>query len=331
MWSFETAGIGTTTGAIFASPAIGADGTVHIAGVYDPNLYAIDSNNGTLKWACSLADPCEPNGPHPWPFATPVIAADGTIYQTLLYNPKHIVEGGMQDFYEAVWYDSKLYAIDPNSGSVLWATNMTETATQEELSNPEPPEPNYWFEQYYAYVYPREGGSIPPYPYTTSKVGTLGFLRYYRVSNSSFSEPALAPDDTIYTSFDDQYLRAVEPSGNIKWVTSLGMIGSHTLTVGSDGLIYTASDEGYLHVVDPNGNELARYESDNWLSFPVITEDGTMIITDSNNTVLAIGSDGCEGQRAALHRPEDLSTDWAFNILDLAILVADWLECTDKS
>jgi len=109
------------------------------------------------------------------------------------------------------------------------------------------------------------------------------------------------------------------------------MIGSHTLTVGSDGLIYTASDEGYLHVVDPNGEELARFESDNWLSFPVITEDGTMIITDSNNTVLAIGADNCEGQRAALHRPEDLSADWAFNILDLAILVADWLECTDKS
>ncbi len=83
---------------------------------------------------------------------------------------------------------------------------------------------------------------IPPYPYTTTDLGWV-FVRYYRVSNSSFSEPALAPDGTIYISFDDQYLRAVDPNGTIKWVTSLGWLGGFTLTVGSDGLIYAAGDD----------------------------------------------------------------------------------------
>jgi parallel beta-helix repeat protein len=334
LWTFETAGPGIATGAIFASPAIGPNGTVYIAGVYDPNLYALDSNDGSVKWNCNFIDPCDPNGEQPWPFASPVIALDGTIYQTLLYNPKRLVgePPPAAPLYEAVWYDSKLYAIDPNNGNILWATNMTETATQMEQIDPEPPEPNYWFKQYYAYAgrRPEEEG-IPPYPYTATFVLGPGSARYYRVSNSSFSEPALAPDGTIYVSFDDQYLRAVDPNGTIKWVTSLGWLGGFTLTVGSDGLIYAAGDEGYLHVLDPYGNELARLESDNWLSHPVIAADGTMIISDSNNTVLALGADSCEGQIAALHRPEDLSADWAFNFIDFTVMAADWLQCTDTS
>jgi len=330
LWTFETAGPGIAGGAILASPAIGPNGTVYVTGVYDPNLYALDSNDGSVIWDCNFIDPCDPNGEQPWPFASPVLAADGTIYQTLLYNPKRLVgePPPTTPSYEAVWYDSKLYAIDPNDGSIIWATNMTETATQEEPYNPEY-EPNYLFKQYYAHIMFEEG--IPPYPYTTTDVGGWDVVRYYRVSNSSFSEPALAPDGTIYVSFDDQYIRAVDPNGTIKWVTSLGWLGGFTLTVGSDGLIYAASDEGYLHVLDPNGNELARLESDNWLSHPVIAADGTMIISDSNNTVLALGADGCEGQIAALHRPEDLSADWDFNFIDFTVMAADWLQCTDTS
>ncbi|MHC4570755.1 MAG: outer membrane protein assembly factor BamB family protein [Planctomycetota bacterium] len=329
LWTFETTGPGIASGAIFASPAIGPDGTVYIAGLYDPNLYALDPNDGSVKWACNLADPCDPNK-NPWPFASPVVAQDGTIYQTLLYNPKRSVgEPGPEPWYEAVWYDSKLYSIDPNNGSILWATNMTETATQAELCEPWA-EPNYWFEQYYALALPPpQGGGILSYPYTITELLGPDFVRYYRVSGSSYSEPALGPDGTIYVSFDDQYLRAVEPNGTIKWVTSLGWLGAFTLTVGSDGLIYAAGDDGYLYVIDTNGKEIARLESDNWLSHPVIAADGTIIITDSNNMVVAIGGDGCEGQVPALHRPEDLNTDWAMDFIDFAVMAADWLQCTD--
>lgn len=270
LWSFETDGFGVIGGSIFGSPAIGTDGTVYIAGLYDPNLYALDPNDGNLKWACNLTDPCDPDSRIGWPFASPVVATDGTIYQTLLY-------------------DANLYAIEPNDGNIIWSLDLADPCSG-------------WFDSGYANRYGCAGG---------------------------WSEPALGPDGTIYVSYDDPYLRAVDPNGTIKWVTQLGMMGGFTLAVGSDGLIYAASDDGYLCVVNPHGEEVARFEGYGWLSFPVIAGDNTIIVSDANNTVWAIGADNCEEQIPALHRPQDLNTDWAVNFLDFALLAADWLDCTD--
>jgi len=122
-WTFEVAGLGAATGAILGSPAIGADGTVYVVGVYDSNLYAIEPSTGALKWAYDFNDPCEPNGPQPFAFASPVVAADGTIYQTLLYNRKYYVWENPP--YDEFLYDARLYALDPN-GNVLWETNMAD-------------------------------------------------------------------------------------------------------------------------------------------------------------------------------------------------------------
>lgn len=263
LWAFETGGFGVIGGSIFGSPAIGADGTIYIAGLYDPNLYALDANEGSLKWVCNF----ESGG---WPFASPVVAKDSVIYQTLLYDPN-------------------LYAIEPNDGNIIWSLDLADPYSG-------------WFDSDYADRYGYADG---------------------------WSEPALGPDGTIYVSFDDPYLRAVDPNGTIKWVTQLGIMGGFTLTVGSDGLIYAASDDAYLCVVNPDGEEIARFEGYDWLSFPVIAADNTIIVSDANNTVWAIGGDDCQDQVAALHRPQDLNTDWAVNFLDFALLAADWLECTD--
>jgi hypothetical protein len=54
-----------------------------------------------------------------------------------------------------------------------------------------------------------------------------------------------------------------------------------------------------------------------------------MLITDANNTVWAIGPDDCEGKPFILYWREDLNTDGAMSFLDLALLAADWLDCTD--
>ncbi len=325
LWTFKTDGPDITAGAIFASPTIGPDGTLFISGLYDPNLYAIDPNTGSVKWTCTFLDPCEPNCYQLQPFASPIVAPDGTIYQALLFNPLRFINKGLGD--TSFWYDSRLYAIDSNNGNILWSTNMTETAKQKEQESP--PEPNYWFKQYYFGLY--YGDFSYTYPYTFTDLFISDILRYYRVSNASWSEPALAPDGTIYVSFDDQYLRAVDPNGSIKWVTSLGWGGGFKLTIGSDGLIYAACSDGWLYVVDPNGKEIARLESGTWLGYPVIYDEGIIIIADSNNTVSAVSSDGCEGKSAVLHRLEDLNSDWLVNFVDFAVVADIWLECTDTS
>jgi parallel beta-helix repeat protein/predicted outer membrane repeat protein len=263
--------LGVTTGAIFASPAVDHEGNLHIAGIYDPNLYAIDSNSVSEKWSCNFSN-LNPAGRRPWPFASPVIAKDGTIYQALLY-------------------DANLYAIDPNDGSIIWSTNMADPCSG-------------WFEPNYTANYGRP---------------------------SCWSKPALAPDGTIYVSFNDPYLRAIDPNGNIKWVTRLGTMGGFTITVGGDGLIYAACDDARLYVVEPNGKQIAQFEGFGGLSFPTITAGRTIIVSDANNTVWAIGGYFCKDRPFALHKLEDLTGDGIVDSADLTVLTADWLGCTDPT
>jgi outer membrane protein assembly factor BamB len=327
LWEFETAGAGSASGAIFASPAIGTDGDIYIGSVYEPNLYALDGNDGSVKWVCHFEDACDPNFKGNWVFSSPVVAGDGTIYQTLLYSPKRIIESSDEYLVGCFWYDAKFYAIDPNNGDIIWDSNMSDTARDIEW----PPEPNeepesYWFEQYYFIdTYER---SLPPYPKTETRVMGRDWARYYRVSNSSFSSCALGPDGTIYVSFDDPYLRAVDPNGTMKWVSRLGMVGGPTLAVGSEGLVYAASYDGYLSVVNSSGEEVARFKGEEGLSYPVIASDGGLIVSDANNTIWAIGDGDCEGEVSVLHRIEDLDGNRQVNFIDFAKLAADWMAST---
>ena len=230
LWNFQIRGPGLVPrGSIFASPAIGPDGTVYVGGLYDPNLYALDPNYGSLKWTCNFERPVYPGYPEGptqfgWPFASPVVAPDGMIYQTLLY-------------------DTRLYAIEPRDGAIVWSRDLADPETG-------------WFDPNYTEEYGDADG---------------------------WSEVALGPDGTIYVSFDGPYLRAVNGDGRIKWVKKLGATVGFTLAVGSDGLIYVASDDGCLRVLTPDGTETARFQSRGWLNFPAIVSDGVVIIGDSKD------------------------------------------------
>ena len=71
LWSYATGD------ALLSSPALGSNDTVY-AGSYDQYLYAIDSTNGQLRWRYSVK-PAR-NNEYAYIFASPAIAADGTIY-----------------------------------------------------------------------------------------------------------------------------------------------------------------------------------------------------------------------------------------------------------
>jgi outer membrane protein assembly factor BamB len=104
LWCFGTKGPGIRPkGAVFASPTIGKDGSVYVIGLYDPNLYALDAENGRPKWKCRLDRGAKSAG---WAVASPVVGKNGTIYQVLVHDPH-------------------LYAIEPRGGTILWATDLT--------------------------------------------------------------------------------------------------------------------------------------------------------------------------------------------------------------
>ncbi len=300
LWQFKTADFGRLGSAVFATPAIGQDGTVYVPGLYDPNLYALDASDGGIKWACNLSRQALVNPRWPefgytqkfgWPFASPAIADDGTIYQTLLYDPN-------------------LYAIEPNSGTIIWSANMK-------------PQCDY-VDDYFNYY-----GRYPSCGAIAAECSDwFGFepnewCRHIE-RTSCWSAPAVGPDGTVYVSFDDPYLRAVEPNGDIKWVTRLGTVGGFTLTIGPNGLIYAAGDDGAMYVVNPAGEEISRFQTEQWLSYPVITVGKTIIVSDYNDTVWAIGGDDCKGQTSGLHRPQDLNGDRAVNFQDYLKFAADW-------
>jgi outer membrane protein assembly factor BamB len=287
LWRFETDGSGMVEGSIFATPAVGADGTVYIGGLYDPNLYALNRDDGSVKWVCNFEHTIQIIDDYGegqdvnvagWPFASPVVAFDGTVYQGLLF-------------------DSEIYAIEPTAGGISWSTSLAGLRLRYGKA---PDDVVMWY----------DAGEPPEY------VEVEGELRQVRSVTPirhayCWSTPALGPDGTIYVSFNDPYLRAVDPNGTVKWMTELGSMGGFTLSVGDDGLIYAASDDHYLYVVDPDGSEIARFEGDDWLSHPVIAEDHTIIVSDANNTVWAISQETCDGQEPVLDgagEPESVET-----------------------
>lgn len=233
LWTFQTGASANLQGAIFASPSIGADGTIYIAGLYDPTLYALDPADGSVRWACSFAlYPENPNDPNSaktggWPFASPVVGPDGTIYQTLLY-------------------DSHLYAVEPSDGTIRWSVDLLDTPVIDKTGIEFDPDADGW------------------------------------------SEPVVGPDGTIYVSLDDPYLRAVDPSGILKWTVRLGDLGGFTLTVDANGLVYAACDDGYVYTVDADGRQIGRWQTAGWPAYPIVTADGAVLVTDSQDYSILI-------------------------------------------
>ena len=288
LWSFETTGDGSeTSGSIIASPAIDVNGVVYIIGLYDPNLYALDASDGSIKWKSFVKDYDPNSGILQGSSVSPVIGTDGTIY--LFFSG-----------------DPNLYAVEPNEGIVKWKVNLADPCSP-------------WFGIEFS-------NKVLVFQSSLSTFYRVG--KWYK--SQCFSEPVIGPDGTIYVSFEDPFLRAVNPNGDIKWLTRLGMVGGFTMAAGNNNLIYAGSDDENLYVVDGNVIELSRFVGGEMLSWPVLAEDNTLIISDSNNKIWAISANGCPEDRQELHRPVDLFGDGIVNFYDIAVFARNWLGCTDK-
>jgi outer membrane protein assembly factor BamB len=312
LWRFETGGFGVIGGSVLASPSIGLDGTVYVSGLYDSNLYALEPNEGTVKWVCHF----DSGG---WCFSSPVIAADGTIYQTLLYDPN-------------------LYAIKPNGGNIVWQSPLSQVEAYDKWYY------SQWFEPYmYGQV------EHPFFIYRVTGTCAYGYREFepgdppkYDLGESGWSEPVVGPDGTIYVSLEDPWLRVVEPNGAMKWATELASTGGFSLTVDSDGWIYAAGDSN-LYVLDAQGQEIGRFESgDHQVQLPVVAATNTVVVGDSKdgrfvagyerNRIWAISGEGCESKPEILYWQgglEDLNDDGVADWRDIEMMAADWLRCTD--
>jgi outer membrane protein assembly factor BamB len=90
--------------------------------LYDPNLYAIDSNDGSILWSLRLGE-SSPTGDVDG-FSEPAVGPDGTIYVN--FNKAHnrlVPEIGYIDCYEP-----NLLAIDP-CGIIKWDIHLGRTGS----------------------------------------------------------------------------------------------------------------------------------------------------------------------------------------------------------
>ena len=284
-WTFATQGLGEIPGAIVAPPTLGADGAVYVGGAYDSLLYALDPCDGSVIWSHDFThpiDPCDPNGPRTAGnfYAAPVVGSNGTTYTCLLN-------------------DTRLYALDPNDGQLIWSVELADYASP-------PFEPNHLPDHYYH----------DPYPAV---------------------EPVLGPDGTIYVTFDDPYLRAVSPDGSIKWVATLADPGDFTLTVDHAGRVYAAGHGAGLYVLGSDGRLISRRDLGDYLpvdeptgqhlSRPVIANDGIIYVLDfAADTIWCLSTAACESQSLWLYRVADLNRDKAVDAIDVGLLAGDWLQ-----
>jgi len=118
-----------TGNAVLSSPAIGDNGVVY-CGSHDSNLYALYTNNGTIKWKYKTGG---------WVARGPCIGDDGTIFFVSLDSNLYAVKpNGTLKWKRGVGAgtsptigqdgtiyagSSKLYAINPDNGTVKWTYN----------------------------------------------------------------------------------------------------------------------------------------------------------------------------------------------------------------
>ncbi len=240
--------------------AIGPDGTLYVGsmkGRMGEKMYAL-SPEGRLKWKKQLGSRL---------VAAPVVASDGTVYQTG-YNKRS--------------NRSTLYALTPD-GSVKWTYRVGDTRFRElSLTG---------------------NGDILVSDYSGGlhAVSPAGEPRWSAPTNESLqAAPVIGPDGTIYVATHGNELFAFTPEGNRKWSRELPgdpaqYIVKNTPVVDDAGYLYVTNyrsiDAGYLSAITPRGKLDWKIELDgggHQTGNLLLAKDGTILATTHSGSLYAV-------------------------------------------
>jgi len=320
----------SSPGDVLSSPAVGADGTVHIgvevgsATSANPSgtMFAIRPD-GSLKWTFNTPD---------WIDSTAAIAADGTVYF-------------------GCW-DGKLYALNPNDGRAKWSLEVGSYVSASpaigtdgtiyigtgdgNLSAVNPDGTLKWTFPTAEWIdsSPSIGGdgtiyfgSWDNHIYAVRPDGTEKWS--YETGGDVVASPAVAADGTVYVGSRDLTLYAFTAAGILKWSINLGDTLVASPVIGSDGTIHVPTTGGRLYAFNPDGTERWRYPRAGQAALnalygtPALRGDGTILLGTSNNLLLALKADGTLLWQAALG-------DWADSSPVVAADGGIYIGCTDK-
>ncbi len=300
-WTFETLPLSAEISGIYASPALGSDGTVYIG---NGRFYALDGATGEKKWQFfadgqpfqggaaldaegTLYVGCDDNhlyaidsktGAMRWRFktearvlSTPAIGADNT-----LYFGSH---------------DRRLYAVNARTGELKWKAPVA----QEIESSPALGANGLVYCQVWGRLYAFDSG--------TGKSAWTYTAADDLYSNGS---PAIGADGTVFACFvrkGPTKHGAAEVkafggrNGKAKWTVFLPAYVYASPALGADGTVYVGCGDGKLYALDSRtGRTLWTFATGDYiLASPAIGADGTIYIGSYDKKVYAV--DGKTGRQ----------------------------------
>jgi len=323
-WTFET------SGPIWSSPVIGADGTIYVTSI-DGWLYAL-TPEGWERWSLKLGGIIEaspalgrdgtlyvgnnrylyaisPEGEVLWRVAlgnlvtsSPIIGRDGTIYvgggRLFAINPEGTLrwafksEGYIDNSAPALGEDGTIYVGFSNAapGRISKLISLNPNGTERWEFHVPAPIPSS----------PAIGKGGTVYflskegrLYAVNKSGRLCWSRYITVfpHTAFLSSSAIGEEGTIYVGSDDYALYAFDPQGKERWhFTTEAPIHSSPAIDGGEA-IYVGSDDGNLYALNADGSLKWRFPTGGAiLSSPAIGREGTIYVGSNDHHLYAIGS-----------------------------------------
>ena len=236
--------------AISSSPALGPNGTIHVAG--GRQVHAVDPQGG-IRWTYETPI-------RNFTFSSPAVASDGTIYVGGDDHALHAIDRdgsprwtfktgdlirtapsiGADGTIYVPSYDGRLYAVDPD-GSERWSVVV---------------------------IRPVEG--------------------FEGSSTQVNSSPSIGPDGAIYVLGRGVF--AINPDGSIRWHFGSGSGVGSTPILGADGNVYIGAGPGvtaldaqgrHLWSYQPGGDAISNIRV---RASPAIGVDGTIIATSVSYT-----------------------------------------------
>lgn len=276
-----------------SSPALSPDGSVVYVGVETQTggrLIAF-TREGVRKWNFDRAEAIE---------SSPAIGADGTIY----------VGCG----------DGKLYALNPDNGSIRWAfATQTFVTSSPAIAadgtiyfgagdsrlhalNPDGTQRWSFLAGNWIDSSPAVGadgtiyfGSFDNRVYAVTRDGVQKWS--FQTGGRVFSSPAIGADGTVYVGSGDQRLYALAPDGMKKWDYFANGDIQASPTLGADGTIYFAADVN-LYALKPDGTERWKSRINTSASSAAVRGDGAIILGGDDGIVRALNpTDGSEKWR----------------------------------
>ncbi|MEO2061904.1 MAG: PQQ-binding-like beta-propeller repeat protein [Christiangramia sp.] len=119
--------------------------------------------------------------------------------------------------------------------------------------------------------------------------GETGAIKWeIEVDDASNSGVVIGPEGDLYVGSLGGLLSLNASDGSVNWTYDIE-IAESVPAVDVNGNIYVGSTDGFLYIFNPDGGQIKALElGDNIVNSPTITEDGTVYVEASSNSIIKL-------------------------------------------